>query len=107
MFEFLFGPKIPTISTTQLENLLKNKKGIILDVREAHEYASCHIPGAKNVPLSNISNGINTIKKDQELYVICQSGMRSSRASKILKKMGYSDVTNVRGGMSMWRGKVK
>ena len=40
---------------------------------------------------------------EKEVIVICQSGMRSSNASKVLKENGIQTITNVKGGMSAWR----
>ncbi|MED1563912.1 rhodanese-like domain-containing protein, partial [Alkalihalobacillus alcalophilus] len=40
--------------------------------------------------------------KEKEVVVICQSGMRSNKASKVLRKMGFKKITNVKGGMSAW-----
>lgn len=48
-------------------------------------------------------NYIEDYKGTETVYVICQSGMRSKRAVKALRKHGV-DAINVRGGMSMWRG---
>lgn len=100
MFNFLKG--IPTISTSGLsERLSEDIK--LLDVRSSAEYRSGHIAKAVNVPLNKIDtyNG-----KEKQVYVICQSGMRSKKAAKVLSKKGY-EVTNVRGGMSQWNGKVR
>lgn len=97
----MFFNRIPTISTDELEKKLPQKPQII-DVRESFEFQRGHIPGAKNVPLSKINN---YTPKDQ-VYVICQSGMRSKKAAKQLMRQGY-DVINVRGGMSAWTGTTK
>lgn len=100
----MFGlfQKIPTITTTELSNKIKGEIEL-LDVRTPAEYRSGHIAKAKNVPL----NKINTYKgKKEQVYVICQSGMRSKNAAKQLKKMGY-EVTNVRGGMNQWNGPTR
>ncbi|MER2295318.1 MAG: rhodanese-like domain-containing protein [Desemzia incerta] len=94
----MFFRKIPTISTTDLENKLAEKPQII-DVREPHEFRSGHIPGAKNVPLGKVTQYTPSSKT----YVICQSGMRSKQATKLLFKQGH-DVVNVRGGMMSWTG---
>lgn len=95
--------RIPSVSTTQLESDMTNKT-TLLDVRMPGEYRQGHITGAKNVPLNKIEQYKG--KKDEKIYVICQSGMRSKRAAGALKKKGY-DVVNVRGGMSQWSGKVR
>ena len=79
----------------------------IVDVREADEYAQGHIPGAVNVPLNNLG-GITKAAPDKTdpLYVYCQSGVRSSRACKRLKSMGYSNAVNI-GGISAYHGAVE
>lgn len=98
---FSLFQKIPTISTQELAEKLPDNSEL-LDVRTPHEYRSGHIAKAKNVPLNKI--GGYTAKADQ-VYVICQSGMRSKQAAKVLSKKGYN-VVNVRGGMNLWTGKT-
>ncbi|MGP6139312.1 MULTISPECIES: rhodanese-like domain-containing protein [unclassified Jeotgalibaca] len=95
--------RIQSISTTQLEQKLTENIEL-LDVRTTGEYRSGHIAKAKNVPLDKISTYSG--KKEKPVYVICQSGARSQRAASALKKKGY-DVTNVRGGMNQWSGKIR
>lgn len=99
---WLFGPKIETVSPKDLENQL-SKDLVLLDVRTKDEFARGHIRGSKNVPLSTIDHYQS--KKDKEILVICQSGMRSKQAAKMLLKKGYQ-VKNVAGGMNAWRGPV-
>ena len=97
----MFFKKMPTISTTELEKKLTDKPQII-DVREPHEFKNGHIPGAKNSPLAKVS----TYTPKGQVYVVCQSGMRSKRATKMLLKQGH-DAINVRGGMMAWAGAKK
>jgi rhodanese-related sulfurtransferase len=75
---------------------------LLIDVREPHEYAAGHAPGAVNVPLSQVSRWAETQPKDQPTLVICQSGRRSLNASKTLLELGFTSVTNVAGGTSDW-----
>lgn len=95
--------RMPSISTDQLKKELNNKV-TLLDVRTPNEYRQGHISGAKNYPLNKMGNYKN--KADEKLYVICQSGMRSKRAAKVLQKKGYEAI-NVRGGMNQWNGTVR
>lgn len=95
--------RIASISTKELEKLIKSNV-TLLDVRTTDEYRSGHIATAKNVPLPNINNYQGDT--NQPVYVICQSGVRSKQAASILKKKGY-DVTNVKGGMYHWTGKIR
>ena len=98
---FLFT-KIDSISTTELENKLKENIQLI-DVRTPGEFRRGHIKNAKNIPLNEI--GQFSPMKDEKIYVICHSGARSKLAAKKLKKRGF-DVVNVKGGMHAWRGKI-
>ncbi|TLQ13654.1 rhodanese-like domain-containing protein [Lactococcus raffinolactis] len=100
---FNWFKKIDAISTSDLSVALKTKKMQLIDVRETSEYASGHIKGSRNIPLGQISSF--TAPKGVRVAVICQSGMRSRRACKILKKKGL-DVVNVNGGMMAWKGKM-
>ena len=78
----------------------------IIDVRETGEFSSGHIPGAINVPLSELAQLLDKIDKDKEYHVVCLSGGRSSVACDYLGNNGYN-VTNVMGGMSAWRGDIE
>jgi rhodanese-related sulfurtransferase len=89
------------ISTVQLKQELNDKNKQYIDVRTPGEFKARNIRGFKNIPLQQLSTKLDQLSKDKEVVVICQSGMRSGQASKLLKKQGYK-VTNVRGGMSAW-----
>ncbi|MGY3777299.1 rhodanese-like domain-containing protein [Isobaculum melis] len=97
---FLFK-KIPSISTNEIERKLAEKVTII-DVREPHEFVNGHIPGAKNVPLNKVRN----YQPKGKIYVICQSGMRSKRATKELIQNGF-DAVNIKGGMLRYSGATR
>lgn len=90
-----------TISTDALKGILNDKDKVFVDVRTSREYKSQNISQFKNIPLGS---NLSILPKDKDIVVICQSGMRSAQACKQLKKLGYENVTNVRGGMSAWRG---
>lgn len=101
----MFAPTkgVKQVSTTELKPLLNDRKRFYLDVRTPAEFKGNHIKGFKNIPLQTLNSQLNQIPKDKEVLVICQSGMRSKQAIKVLKKAGYSNVTEVRGGMNAWR----
>jgi len=92
------------ISTTDLKNELKDRNKQFVDVRTPGEFKGRNIKGFKNLPLQQLAQKAEKeLSKDKEVVVICQSGMRSQNATKILKKLGFTNVTNVKGGMSAWR----
>lgn len=84
----------------------KTKGAVLLDVRTAEEYRSGHIDGSINLPLDRIHLIENIVKdKSTPLYVHCLSGGRSGQAVSYLKKIGYTNATNI-GGISRYHGKV-
>ena len=82
-----------------LEEYRSSPGAILVDVREADEFATGHIPGAMSAPLSTISN--TTLPMDAPLFLYCLRGSRSKRAAGILKKMGYT-VKSI-GGISGYK----
>ncbi|MEW5592893.1 rhodanese-like domain-containing protein [Peribacillus frigoritolerans] len=95
---------IKNINAAELKTVLNNKGNKqLIDVRTPNEYRGNHIKDFKNIPLNELGKRVQELSKDKEVVVICQSGMRSSNASKALKKLGFKEVTNVKGGMSSWR----
>lgn len=83
---------------------LQDDGAIVVDVREADEFAAGHIIDAINVPLSGLRESNWAELDDDETYVIiCQSGNRSIEASDILIEEDF-DVINVSEGMSSWTG---
>ena len=76
---------------------------VLMDVREADEFRSGHIPGAVNVPLSAIHT--ISIPKTGTLFVYCLRGTRSKRAVSILKRMGYNARSI--GGIASYKGRTE
>lgn len=100
---FMPAKGISNISTTELKNQLNDKNKQFVDVRTPGEFKGNHIRGFKNIPLHQLAQKAEKeLSKEKEVVVICQSGMRSQNASKVLKKLGFTKVTNVKGGMSAW-----
>lgn len=93
---------VKQLTTTELKSQLNNKNIQFIDVRTPGEYKANHIRGFKNIPLQQLAAQTNNLSKDKEVFVICQSGMRSNKASKLLKKAGFTNITNIKGGMSAW-----
>lgn len=79
---------------------------VLLDVRTPDEYREGHIPGSQNIPLQAVEKAKSAIEDAATpLYVYCYSGARSSQATAMLKRMGYTNVKNI-GGIAGYTGKV-
>ncbi|MFM1969035.1 MAG: hypothetical protein RL152_412 [Bacteroidota bacterium] len=95
-----------TIQVAELNQKLQNGEKVhLVDVRESFEHDEFNIGGIL-LPLGDIRMGdtekINHLK-DEEVYLYCRSGNRSGQAALILETMGFTNVTNVVGGMLAWK----
>lgn len=90
-----------------LQKLEAQEKVVIVDVREADEYASGHIPGAIAIPYGELPSRLTELNPDEELYIVCRSGNRSDMACKLLAEKGFSKQKNVLPGMMGWSGPIE
>ncbi|WP_414048997.1 MBL fold metallo-hydrolase [Macrococcus animalis] len=72
----------------------------ILDVRNNQEWNKSHFDAAKHVHFGKLENESIPFDKDDEIYVHCQSGVRSAIAVSVLKVLGYNNLINIKGGYS-------
>ena len=98
------GSRAADVNVQQLhEARAQGASWLLVDVRSPGEFTSGHIPGAINVPLGELKSRKAELEAGREgLYVVCQSGGRSSKASKQLAGWGFDQVTNVAGGTGAW-----
>lgn len=104
VIRFLPTKGVKNITISQLKHELEDHQDKqFIDVRTPGEFKGYHIPGFKNIPLQQLSQKAQILSKEKDVVVICQSGMRSQQASKMLKKLGFKHIANVKGGVSSWR----
>lgn len=94
-----------SLNPAQAVQLMNREKAAVIDVCTADEFASGHVVGAKNIPLTELEAKLTGAVKNKATPVIlvCASGMRSSRAVAIAKKLGYEKSHSLAGGMGAWR----
>lgn len=92
------------VSVAEAQRLVAADPGLaVLDVREPHEFAAGHIPGARNLPLGQLDTWAPTLDASKPYLVVCHSGARSARASEQLAARQFKGVTNMTGGMRDWQ----
>lgn len=81
------------------------KPPVLLDVREDEETANGIIPGAATLPRAHFESRVEDVLPDKsaEVFVYCQSGVRSAFAARTLQELGYENVTSLRGGFIRWK----
>lgn len=85
----------------RVSDLADTPGAYIVDVREAHEFAAGHLPGAVNVPMSALPRTYRDLPMDRRLYLVCEVGVRSGQAADALAAAGW-DAVNVTGGTQAW-----
>ncbi len=81
--------------------MLLSAGALLVDVREAREFAAGHAPGAVNIPLSALRKSAGSLPPERDLVVMCRSGHRSGIAVRALSD-GSRTVTNLHGGIQAW-----
>ena len=99
------GGAADALNPAQAVQLMNHEKAVVIDVCEPAEFSGGHVGGARNLPLASLDKQLEGTVKDKGLPVImvCASGMRSNRAVAAAKKLGYTRVYSLTGGMGAWR----
>lgn len=79
---------------------------LLLDVREPWEFAICHLPDARLLPMRQVRAALGTLEPDRPLVVICHHGIRSEQVALYLERQGFTQVSNLHGGMAAWAAEV-
>ena len=94
----------PWVSTAQATHLINREDALVIDVREPGEFGAGHILGARNVPVARMDgSGELAKRKDKPLIVYCDGGERAAKAAGALRKLGFSRVVNLSGGLPAWQ----
>jgi sulfur-carrier protein adenylyltransferase/sulfurtransferase len=99
--------EVPEVSAQQVNELLKNngKSPILLDVRESDEWRQGHLEGALPLPRGFLEIKVDSVVPDKNAPIIayCAGGVRSLLAAKVMKEMGYQNVSSMAGGYGAWK----
>ena len=91
------------ITVEELKQMIDNQEDFqLIDVREEFEYETSNIEG-ENIPLGEILLEKDKVSKDKPVVVHCRSGKRSAQAILLLEKEGYTNLSNLQGGILAWR----
>ena len=95
---------VPTISPDDLNKRRENKPALlVLDVRTPEEFRSGHIPGAVNIPHTELASRIGEVQKSHAVVLYCMQGPRARLGEKTLLDAGVEDVLHLDGGLHAWQ----
>jgi rhodanese-related sulfurtransferase len=96
---------IREIPVTKAEDVIRNSD-VLIDVREADEFAAGHIPGAVHASRGMLefkfSSTPELSARDLKLVLYCKTSGRAALAARSLHDMGYLSVTSIAGGYDAW-----
>ena len=103
--------QVKTISMEEYRKVVENPgDALIVDVREPHEYAAGHVPGAVNIPRGLLEFQVwkhvgfpANIEMGRTVYLQCQSGNRASLAAQSLAELGFTHTTAVVMSLEDWQ----
>jgi len=103
-FRSLMGGGVPAVSVQQAAEMQGSDDvgALIVDVREPNEYTQLRARGAVLLPLGRLNGRARDLPRDRELLLMCRTGGRSQNATQFLQAQGFSNVTNVSGGIVAW-----
>lgn len=93
------------ITTLDATRLLNKENPLVLDVREANEFAGGRLPNAVHIPLSQLKDRGGEIAKhaSRPVIVYCDRGARGGAAIAALTRLGFTHVQSLRGGFRAWK----
>ncbi len=99
---------LPVLHTAQVaprdlhHQLMTATRPQVLDVRTDAEWRSGHVPGALHIMGGYLNERLGEVPRDRPLVVMCGSGYRSTIAASVLERGGFTEITNLTGGMKAW-----
>jgi rhodanese-related sulfurtransferase len=103
VFGFGKSSQLVTLTPPEAWDLAERGEILLVDVREDHEWAAGHVPGAFHAPLSGLSESAATIPTDKRVVFYCLAGGRSAKAVALCRSLGLPFDSHVGGGIGAWR----
>lgn len=107
----LFLPTLSTLisgkglSPSEATIWINRRKAAVLDLRPESDFKAGHLPGSKHILADRVSAGVDKLKLDrkQPVILVCHSGMSARKVVPELKKLGFSEVAVLDGGVQGWQ----
>ncbi|KWB36555.1 sulfurtransferase [Burkholderia ubonensis] len=93
------------LSAAEATQLINRRNAVVIDVRPASEFASGHLPSARQVEAGEIGAKIAQVAKNKStpVLLVCQNGQQSQKAARAVEAAGYAEVHVLEGGVAAWQ----
>lgn len=90
------------------KKIKEDKEAVVVDVRTPQEYQAGHIKGARLIDFyaGDFRSNIKGLDKSKHYYLYCRSGNRSGQTLRMMKDLGFKNVSHLDGGINTWKGKT-
>lgn len=97
-------PRYRLVDSRDAAELIRTVKPLVLDVRTPREFKAGHLENARLIPVQELQTRLKELSpfKDDDIFIYCATGNRSTVASKILIDNGFQRIINLRGGIRQW-----
>ncbi|PJI44354.1 rhodanese-like domain-containing protein [Ferrovibrio sp.] len=96
------------IGVAELDAWRRSGKDVaVLDVREDWEVNTVSLPGTVNIPMQQVPQRVTELPRDKPLVVMCHHGGRSRQVTGWLRQNGFTQATNLAGGIHAWAEQVE
>ncbi len=104
VFTLLQGDK-GSVDPLGATDLINHQEAVVVDVRPSADFYKGHIINAINIPSNGFASQIGTLSKHKQkpIIVSCRSGAQSASACQQLRKAGFEQVFNLKGGILAWQ----
>lgn len=99
----MFWIRVTQIKAKDAKALIEEQGAIVVDVRRQKDYEISHVEGAKLASISAVHEVVDPTDKSRPVICYCYSGFSSRMAFKNLKKAGFTNVLNLKGGYGAWK----
>lgn len=99
------GPGAGRLSPNEAVDYINHQEAVVIDVRENNEFENGHIIDSIHIPLGRLKTGLKPLEvhKTKPVIISCMSGSRSAQACNTLRKNGFEQVFNLKGGVMAWQ----
>ena len=84
-----------------------NDRPVLVDVRDDWETKLCRLPNALHIPMEELEFRTEELNAEDDIVVYCHHGVRSAAVADYLRRLGFTRVRNLSGGLDAWAQAVE
>ena len=93
------------LSAAEATQLINRRNAVVVDLRSAADFANGHLPSSRHLAFAELQAKIGQIAKNKAtpVLLVCQDGLQSNKATRLVTEAGYTEVHALQGGLAAWQ----